>query len=233
MPLEIDRIKALCFDVDGTLNDTDDVWAKRLRRILRPLQRLLPGKDETRIARLCIMAVETPANFFYRLADQLHLDDDFLRIINRRPGKEHKHLARHLIIPGMIECLTRLGKIYPMSVVSARDEKTTLEFLDQYDLTSIFSAIVTSQTCEYTKPFPDPVLWAAKQMGVPPENCLMIGDTTVDIKAGRRAGGQTAGVLCGFGHEKELRKAGADVILETTCLIAGLLLDSQSPMVSK
>ena len=36
----------------------------------------------------------------------------------------------------------------------------------------------------------------------------MIGDTTVDIRAGRSAGAQTVGVLCGFGEENELRRIG-------------------------
>jgi phosphoglycolate phosphatase-like HAD superfamily hydrolase len=52
-------------------------------------------------------------------------------------------------------------------------------------------------------------------MGVLPEECLMIGDTTVDIRAGRSAGAQTVGVLCGFGSEDELQRAGADLILPT------------------
>jgi phosphoglycolate phosphatase-like HAD superfamily hydrolase len=41
----------------------------------------------------------------------------------------------------------------------------------------------------------------------------MIGDTTVDILAGKSAGAQTVGLLCGFGTETELRKAGADLIV--------------------
>ena len=45
---------------------------------------------------------------------------------------------------------------------------------------------------------------------------LMVGDTTVDVKTGRRAGAQTLGVLCGFGTEKELIRAGADLILAST-----------------
>jgi N-acetyl-D-muramate 6-phosphate phosphatase len=52
---------------------------------------------------------------------------------------------------------------------------------------------------------------------------LMVGDTTVDIHAGRSAGAQTAGVLCGFGEEKELRGAGADHILSTTADLRSLL----------
>lgn len=219
MPLDTSRIKALCFDVDGTLNDTDDLWVRRLGRFL-------PGKNAAHMAREIIMAAETPANFLYRLADTLHLDDDLLRLISRRPGKSARqtgaHHERHLILPGVADMLELLGETWPMTIVSARDEHTTLEFLEHYNLTRHFAGIVTSQSCQYTKPYPHPVLYAAGLMDVPPENCLMIGDTTVDIRAGQRAGAQTVGVLCGFGREKELRKAGADAILETTSQIAQL-----------
>jgi phosphoglycolate phosphatase len=61
-------------------------------------------------------------------------------------------------------------------------------------------------------------------MQVPPEACLMVGDTIVDIQAGKAAGAQTIGLLCGFGEEHELRRRGADMILSTTSELARLLL---------
>ena len=67
-----------------------------------------------------------------------------------------------------------------------------------------------------SKPFPDPLLFAAEKAGIDPQSCLMVGDTTVDMKAAKLAGMQAAGVLCGFGREKELMRAGADVILPST-----------------
>ena len=110
-----------------------------------------------------------------------------------------------------------------MSVVSARDEKGTLAFLEQYDLVRYFDVIVTGLSAQHTKPYPDPVLLAAKKMNTPPENCLMIGDTTVDIRAGKAAGAQTVGVLCGFGEEPELRMIGADEIIANTPRLLELL----------
>jgi phosphoglycolate phosphatase-like HAD superfamily hydrolase len=44
----------------------------------------------------------------------------------------------------------------------------------------------------------------------------MIGDTIVDIRSGKAAGAQTVAVLCGFGSQRELRRAGADLILSST-----------------
>ena len=96
-------------------------------------------------------------------------------------------------------------------------------FLNQYNLVPYFKCIATGQTCEHTKPFPDPILWAAREMGVLPEACLMVGDTGVDIRAGKAAGAQTVGVLCGFGEEAELREHGADTILSITAELVQVL----------
>jgi phosphoglycolate phosphatase len=68
---------------------------------------------------------------------------------------------------------------------------------------------------------------AAEKMGVKPHECLMIGDTTVDIHAGRSAGAQTVGVLCGFGEENELKAMGADLILSSTHEIVNVLNGDQ------
>jgi phosphoglycolate phosphatase-like HAD superfamily hydrolase len=119
--------------------------------------------------------------------------------------------------------LKQLHGHYPMAVVSARDEHGTMAFLEKFDLVKYFDVIITGLSAEHTKPYPDPVLLASKMMKVPPENCLMIGDTTVDIRAGRSAGMQTLGVLCGFGEESELRRMGADMILEDTSKLVGVL----------
>jgi phosphoglycolate phosphatase len=67
------------------------------------------------------------------------------------------------------------------------------------------------------------VLWAAEQLDVAPSECLMIGDTTVDIRAGRAAGAQTIGVLSGFGDHKELSRVGADHILTSVADLPALL----------
>jgi beta-phosphoglucomutase-like phosphatase (HAD superfamily) len=110
----------------------------------------------------------------------------------------------------------------PMAVVSARDRKTTLHFLEHFDLVPYFDVIVTAQTCIHTKPFPDPVIFAAQELGLEPGECVMIGDTVVDVLAGKSAGAQTIAVLCGFGTERELRRAGADQIVSSTADISTL-----------
>jgi HAD superfamily hydrolase (TIGR01509 family) len=219
MPLNSSSIKALCFDVDGTLSDTDDLYTKKAAKFM---PRFL-FRDPEHAARRFVMWVEAPGNALLGLADTLHLDDEMVAVINWLSRHRRHSSKEFLLIPGVDEMLKQLHGRYPMSVVTARDEKGTMAFLERFDLVQYFDVIVTGLSAKHTKPYPDPVLLAAEKMNVPPENCLMIGDTTVDIRAGKSAGAQTVGVLCGFGEEPELRKMGADLILEDTTKLLEIL----------
>jgi len=220
MPLIVSKIQALCFDVDGTLSNTDDLYTQKISKYIPKF--LFKQPDQT--ARRIVMWIEAPGNALMGLADTLHLDDEMVAVINWI-SRHRKHSSKEfLLVPGVDEMLRQLHGRYPMAVVSARDEKGTMAFLERFDLVQYFDAIVTGLSAKHTKPYPDPVLLAADKLGVAPENCLMIGDTTVDIRAGKSAGAQTVGVLCGFGEEPELRKMGADMILEDTTELVGLLI---------
>ena len=219
MTLDISRIKALCFDVDGTLSDTDDLYAHKISGFLPRF--LFTDPDHT--ARRIIMWIESPGNALLGFADTISIDDEMVAFINWLYRHRTNPLKKFLLVPGVDRMLTSLKGRYPMAVVSARDEKSTMRFLNQFDLVKYFDIVVTGLSAPYTKPYPHPILFAAQNMGVKPEECLMIGDTTVDMRAGKSAGAQTVGVLCGFGEEEELRKLGADFILKSTSDLADML----------
>jgi HAD superfamily hydrolase (TIGR01549 family) len=223
MTLDITRIKALCFDVDGTLSDTDDVYTHKVARFF---PRFL-FKDPDHTARRFVMWVEAPGNALLGLTDTIGLDDEIIALIDWLSRHQKRSSKTFQLIPGVDEMLRQLKGRYPMSVVSARDEKGTMHFLEQFHLTKYFDAVITGQSAAHTKPYPDPILLAAQRMRVQAGECLMIGDTTVDMRAGKSAGAQTLGVLCGFGEEPELRQKGADMILKTTSELTGLLLNKK------
>lgn len=218
--MDISRVHALCFDIDGTLSDTDDVYTHRLTP-------LLPGwlfKDPARTARRLVMWSEAPANRLFSLADRLGVDDEMGAVLDW-VYRHRKHPPEMLLlVPGIHEMLERLKGIFPLSVVSARPERSSMAFLEKFDLVKYFDVIVTGLSAPHTKPYPDPILLAAQEMKVLPAHCVMIGDTTVDIRAGKSAEAQTIGVLCGFGEESELRQLGADLILKVTPEVAEVLL---------
>jgi N-acetyl-D-muramate 6-phosphate phosphatase len=224
MTLDLERIRGLCFDVDGTLSDTDDLYVHKFEPFFRPFRPFLPGRDPHHAARRFVMWAEAPGNALIGIPDRLGIDDELLAIAEWVNKHRNPPMHDYLLIEGVREMLTALQPHYPMSVVSARDERSTRAFLDQFELTAFFQEIVTAITVERTKPFPHPIRHAAEKMGIRPEECLMIGDTTVDIRAGRAAGAQTVGVLCGFGEEDELRRMGAELVLAATAELTGVLL---------
>ncbi len=225
MSLNLPLIKALCFDVDGTLSDTDDLYAQKVIRLFPKFLFRDPGHA----ARRFVMWAEAPGNALLSLTDTIGLDDEIIALIDwlSRHRGASASTKKFLLIPGVAEMLARLHGHYPMAVVSARDAKGTLHFLQQFDLAKYFDVVVTGQSAEHTKPYPDPILFAAQQMNVQPQECLMIGDTTVDMRAGKSAGAQTVGVLCGFGEAPELLKMGANVILNNTSQLTDILLEKK------
>ncbi|MDQ3004149.1 MAG: HAD family hydrolase [Chloroflexota bacterium] len=219
MPLDIPRIKALCFDVDGTLSDTDDLYANAFSRFL---PRFL-FRNPAHTARRLVMWIEAPGNALLGMADTVGLDQKMVAFLDWMSRHRKLPQKKYLLVPGVDILLERLKGRYPMSIISAREEKSTLRFLDQFDLLKYFDVVVTGLSTIHTKPYPHPILFAAQNMGVKPEECLMIGDTTVDMRAGKAADAQTVGVLCGFGEKDELLKMGADLILNSTNELADAL----------
>ncbi len=225
MTLDYSRIRALCFDIDGTLSDTDNLVVHRFARLLRPVKFALPRKDTHAFARRLVMITETPGSIYFGLADRLRLNRLIVYAgnfadrlgVGGKPGPS-------MLVPGVRQTLGLLRSHYPMGIITARNERTTRQFLEHHELSGYFTCIAHVLTCRHSKPFPDPVLWSAIQMGVAPAQCLMIGDTTLDICAGKSAGAQAVGVLCGFGEEAELRRAGADLILPSTADLAEAII---------
>jgi len=224
MPFDPTRVQAVLFDVDGTLADTDDQFIRRAGEMMRRLNALFPKHDPTNFLRWSLMVSETPLNMLMGLPDRLGLDGPLAQVADWIV--EHGRLttsAQFALMAEVDQLLPRLAAHYPLAVVTARSARETAAFLDQFSLGSNFRAVASAQTAQHTKPYPDPVIWAARELNVPVENCLMVGDTTVDILAGKRAGAQTVGVLCGFGERRELEQTGANAIIEHTTHLEALL----------
>ena len=223
LPLERARIRALLFDVDGTLSDSDDHMVSRVASKLGFLDRLFKPGSAHRLARAFVRFAESPGNWLLQMADQLNLDPHLASFLDKRANQKEAELENFPAIAGILPMLQVLSVRFPLAIVSARNEVTTRHFLRLNQLEEFFPVVVTSQTCRRTKPFADPLIYAAEKLGIPVENCLMVGDTVTDVRAAKAAGAQSLSVLCGFGLEKELRQAGTQEILASTSELATFL----------
>ena len=243
MPLDLARIDALVFDVDGTLSDTDDHLVAQVAEALDALP-AVGGRRAAAWARQLVMALETPTNTAYRLLDRLGIDDELTsakRVVadvrarlraERSPGRSADAVDHELhdLVPDVAEMLATLSARYPISAFSTGDAPRIEAFLQGHDVRKHFVAVAGAQTTPRMKPYPDPLLYVAEAMGVAPERCLVVGDTTVDMETASAVGAQAVGVLCGFGTEGELRREGAAAILATTSDVLALLAPQADPL---
>ncbi|HZY18442.1 MAG TPA: HAD family hydrolase [Ramlibacter sp.] len=242
MALHLARIRALCFDIDGTLADTDDHIVARLAAALDAVPGV-SGRRAERLARQTVMAAETPVHAAYALLDQLGLDVPLARLRERlkairQRGIDPAHTRNpaaadevpHEMVAGVQEMLGILARRFPMCTISTGSAPRVERFLAHYGVREHFTEVIGAQTTRRMKPHPEPLLFAAAAMGVAPQECLMIGDTTIDVRTGVAAGAQTVGVLCGFGTQGELQRAGAGLILRTTSDLLAVLQPADDPL---
>jgi phosphoglycolate phosphatase-like HAD superfamily hydrolase len=87
--------------------------------------------------------------------------------------------------------------------------------LQQAGVEELFEVIITTDDVLKRKPAPDPLITCAQQLDMRPGNCVYVGDTATDIKAGKAAGMRTIGVLTGFDEYDTLEKEKPDAIMES------------------
>jgi phosphoglycolate phosphatase len=217
--LDRSAIDAVLFDLDGTLMDTDDQMVEDLALRLQRLD--WPGVY--RGARWLVMAVEGPINGLLTLLDVLGLDApvlEFWKWLCRVRGVAN---PAYRLMEGACAMLAELEPRYRLGVVTTRGREDAEAFLGQHNLEDTFDIVVTRETTWRLKPHPEPIREAARQLNVPVQRCVMVGDTTVDVKSARRAGAKVVAVLCGFGERDELERADADIVLEDISDIPSVL----------
>jgi HAD superfamily hydrolase (TIGR01549 family) len=226
--LEKTKIKAIIFDVDGTLRDTDNEMVRGIELFLLKFEFFISSKKAQTAARSIVMNIENPAQFILHYADKWGWDTFIHQVIQgiRWLLKPFKNNRNFQTIEGIKPMIVELAKHYPLAIASAGNEQTVRAFLAHADIAQYFVCVATALTCRHTKPFADPLVWAALQMGVEVENCIMVGDTTVDMLAGKNAKTQTVAVLCGFGEREELEALKPNVILSTTADLTVILISN-------
>lgn len=226
MPNDLPRPDGLIFDLDGTLVDTVgkriDGWVEALGQfgLRTSAAEIGPmiGMDGKRLAReIAQKAGRSPSEEEVEAMD--HAAGEAFDRRNTDPQP----------LPGLAEALAAIelsGARWVIATSSraaqVRNSVAALALREQPD-------IVDGSHVEHAKPAPDLLLLAARRLGVAPERCWAIGDSTWDVRAavaaGMRAVCVTAGSAMSVG---ELVAAGAAVVVPTLAELARLLREARA-----
>jgi HAD superfamily hydrolase (TIGR01662 family) len=210
------KVAAVIFDLDGTLIDSIDIYFTIVENALQKLN--LPAVSRNRI----LEAAESeefkwelvlPQDVLNRKADII---DEAWAVINEiAPQMFADNLELIKGAERIVESLSSNGlKIGLVTSTQRQYLETKMQPLKNAGVDTLFEAIVTSDDVEKRKPSPDPLIACAQQLDIKPGNCVYVGDTTTDIKAGKAAGMQTVGVLTGFDDHAALETEMPDAIIE-------------------
>jgi 2-phosphoglycolate phosphatase len=191
-------IKAVLFDLDGTLLDSAPDLIATLNHLRASLGlKALPADDLRHfVSRGAVGLIK---------AGMPPCDDETLTLWRE---KFLSHYQENSFIQSrpfdgvelMLEELKDRG--IPWGVVTNKMEFLSLPLLEKLGWQSSVSAVVCGDTVSSSKPDPEPVLAACKIIGTEPENTLMVGDDLRDVQAGKRAGCQTAFALYGYADKE-------------------------------
>jgi HAD superfamily hydrolase (TIGR01509 family) len=133
---------------------------------------------------------------------------------NRLWARAYK-LERPPLLPGARHVLRRLAAEFDLGIVTSGNRARVRRQLRGFGLADYFSACVCSEDAAKKKPHPAPLQLALKRLGLPPEQCVYVGDTAEDMEMARRAGVRAVGVLGPFPTAARIRAAKPEILLDS------------------
>jgi pyrophosphatase PpaX len=199
-------MRAFLFDLDGTLLDTREFIFQAAEHSLRQFGHAIPPRE--RIAR----AVGIPLEGFYRtLIGDERADVSAIATAHHEFQKEN--LALSVPFSGVLETLELLHRSgVKLAAVTNRRSGTAVPTLEKAGLLGLLDPIICADDVVNPKPDAEPVLAALMKMRETPGRAVMVGDSSIDVEAGRNAGTKTVRVTYGF-HADDLHDPEPDVII--------------------
>lgn len=209
--------QAILFDLDGTLVDSAPDLAAAINRVQADR-----GLSPTPYEQLrCVASAGAPGLIRVAFgmepthADYPELADAFIRYY------AGAFAVKSTLFEGIAELLNLLhARCIPWGIVTNKREQLTLPLVKTIGLEKA-ACTISGDTTAHPKPHPEPVLEAARQIGVQPETCWFIGDDPRDIQAGKAAGAYAIAAKWGYGTHIDTWHA--DWIAETPRQIADLI----------
>ena len=202
------RFKAVCFDVDGLLVDSEPLHFEAERRVLKRHGVEFNTEAKAEFVGVALVDVAKSLTKRYGLpsAEQFHVErtrvfDDLI----------DAQLKLHRGVADLLQHLSMRN--IPCAVVSSGERTYIRKVVERFSLECQFRAIVTFDDVTKHKPAAEPYLRAAAQLGLPPWDCVGFEDSLAGVASVKAAGMYCVAVPSGATHNADLSIA--DEILES------------------
>jgi len=212
-------MRTIILDFDGTIADTRNCIIQTIQKVAEVLG--LPNVDESEIKNLIGLPLKDTFIKALHIFDENDLREaiKLYRIIFNKFSIDTIELYPN--VKTTLEILFSNSVI--ITVASSRGKESLTNLLEQLEIIEYITLILGEQDVENKKPAPDMVLRILEETQTSPKNALVVGDTTYDIEMGQRAECLTCGVTYGNHDELQLKKQGADFIINDFSKVLDLI----------
>lgn len=182
-------IRAVVFDLDGVLLDSEQLWDQARREVVARLR----GRWRKE-ATASMQGMSSPEWSSY-MHEQLGLDLAPVRIAELVVDELLARYERELpFLPGACDAVRRIGASWPLALASSANRVVIDTVLALAGLQELFSVTVSSEEVRRGKPSPDVYLEAARRLGEAPGRCAAVEDSANGIRSALAAGTQVVAV---------------------------------------
>lgn len=182
-------IRAVVFDLDGVLIDSEPIWEDVRRKFI-----LDHGGFYTETATRDMMGMSAPEWSHY-IATKLgvHLPEPEINegIVSGVAARYRKALP---LLPGAADAVRALAARYPLAIASSSNRSLIELALETAQLRDAFAVVLSAEEVARGKPAPDVYLRAAELLGQSPRDCAAVEDSTNGIRAAHAAGMYTIAI---------------------------------------
>ena len=214
------HLKGVIFDVDGTIADSVGFFYEIALEVLSIAG--VPPVERERVYELMRVGNSSPLEKLFP-PDYPDAAGTMKRIFDDRMAEwMRRYHDETTAIPGSIELLHDLhARGFRLGIATSSGR--ALPFLDRWGVRQLFGGIVGREDVEIHKPHPEPVLKCLGHLELAPQETVYIGDSPIDIQAGKAAGSYTIGVLTGTSPRDVLHLEDPDHILASVAELHSIL----------
>lgn len=199
------KIKAVLFDLDGTLRDTREVIYPALEYALQKHTGTSPTREQMK------KHIHHHSEIHKAFAPHSN-HDEFVATYKEHVEKLRKNTGVYGGVVPLLRTLKHKG--YTLGIVSSAFSPA--DYLVSIQALEFFDAIIGGPDTSNHKPHPEPVLLALERLGVAAEQTVLVGDLAVDIQAAKSANLKaTIGLTHGFGSKEDLLASGCAIIVDS------------------
>ncbi|WP_353661755.1 HAD family hydrolase [Hydrogenimonas sp. SS33] len=187
----------ILFDLDGTLIDSTEAILESFAYACRRFGKAVPDRERV----TAMIGIPLGAMF-----ERTGVPDGEVPRFVEAYKERYRAISceKTRLLPGAKEALERASAFARLGVVTTKTGKYSIEILKHLGVMDCFETLVGSEDVTRHKPHPEPIFEALRRMGGTPAAVWMVGDTTMDMEAAKRAGAGAVAVGCGYGTPEAL-----------------------------